>query len=357
MAPRFDRDQIVAALSPRAVLDRFGIEGRATGRELRTGVCPTCGPRSRRDAVAINLGTGMWDCKVTGCSGDVFALVAGLAGLDARRDFPKVLELAADIAGVSIATDPEAAQRIADRRRVEAARMQADQEARAAARATMPAKWAALATRHADGEAYLAGRGIDAAALRRHGDVVRYSLTGEPAVALRDLATGAITGVQYRCLAGDRKLRCEPGSQLAGAALHGRVGEIALGGEGGVDVAVLVEGLADTLVAVLTWPGCAIFGAPAGELERVATAVAPRIAACRGWLLVSVDNDRTGVDKATDAVVAAVHHGLVLAPLGAGLNGRGEVRLVRLGEHHDLADAHRAGWRWSWPSAAAGAIA
>ncbi|MBA3391132.1 MAG: hypothetical protein H0T89_00730 [Deltaproteobacteria bacterium] len=347
-------EDLRAAFSPGfpvMFLDHLGVKYQRRGDELRTKICPTCGPRNR-DAVCIAADHGAWVDQAHGCKGDIFALVAGYAGLDIKRDYPAVLKLAAQIAGVSDdGPDPDRARRIDEqRRRAEECERQARAE-RAAVVATMPARWASLDRGNPAGESYLLARGIDPAALRGRGDVVRFAPNGDPAVALRDLETGAIVGIQYRRLTGDTKLIAERGSQLAGSALFGRLDDI---DPEGVDVAIIVEGLADTLAACLAFPTVAVFGAPgASQIARIASAVAPRIAAARGWLLLVVDNDAAGTDNASDAIVEAVRAGLSLADAEAGLDGASTIRLVDIGSHHDLADAYAAGWRHEWPRAVA----
>jgi phage/plasmid primase-like uncharacterized protein len=341
---RLDRDQVRHGASVVATLDYFGKKFRGT-RQLRTRDCPACGQRSSW-AVSISAEDGLWLCHAHGCRGDLYSLVAGYAGLDVKRDFSRVLELTTNINGLDGLEEPEVQHRIAERRRLadaEAARHEAERQAAVAA---MPSIWESLDRRNHVGEKYLAGRGIPPRELRLRGDIVRYSAIGEPAVALRDLGTGEIVGIQYRRFQPDgNKLRGEPGSQQAGAALYGRIVDL---DPDGVDVAVIAEGLADTLAACLVWPGCAVIGSPgAGQLERVAAAIAPRVAACGGWLLISVDNDDPGIEGVGRAIVA---------PVDAGLHGASTVRLVQLGRgadgrlHHDLADAYQAGWRWRWPS-------
>jgi hypothetical protein len=347
-AVRLVATTIAAALKPTAVLDHYGIKYKRCGAELRTRQCSACGQRAS-DAVAINVDSGMWCCHRCSARGDIFALVAGYAGLDAKLDFPKVKALAAEIAGISTTTfDPELVRRLDERRQQEEQRRVQDEAGRAAAAASMPARWEALDRRSIVGERYLKGRGLDPADLRQRGDVVRYAPDGHPAMALRDLETGAIDGIQYRRLHGEIKLVCEKGSRIAGSALFGKPSDIDLDG---VDVAVIVEGLADTLAAVVAFPGCAIFGAPgAGQMSRIAAAVAPRVLAARGWLMLTADDDDTGIDNASDAVAEAVKAGLRLANSDAGLNGASTVRIVDIGAHHDLADAYAAGWRNEWPN-------
>jgi phage/plasmid primase-like uncharacterized protein len=327
-AARVDRDAVLSALVPTAVFDHHGVEYRRCGNEIRAKLCPACGPRSR-DAVCVSTVTGLWVCHRCGAHGDVLALVAQLAELDVEREFPRVLERAAEIAGLVGSTFAPTRTR---------------------APAALPTstldwdeRWAALDRRSLGGERYLMGRGIDPRALRAAGDVVRYTPHGEPAVALCGLEMGELVGIQHRRVdGGEPKVLCARGSRIAGAVLLGRLDDLDDHGEG-VDVAVIVEGLADALTAVLAFPGCAVFGAPgANQLESVAAAVAPRVVACRGWLLLVADDDDAGVNGAVAAVRAAQRAGLVLDR---------DLLLVDLGEHHDLADAWRAAWRWHWPSA------
>jgi hypothetical protein len=162
-------------------------------------------------------------------------------------------------------------------------------------------------------------------------NIVRRQLRGEPKVLALDLAD--VLGVT------------EPddlaGSLSTEGALVGRVTDLDTTGQG-ADVAVITEGVADTLAAVLAFPGCAIGGANgAGRMVDVARAVVPRIVEARGWLLVVPHNDDAGINAAGDALRLA---------MDAGLKLRESALAVDLGaEHKDLADAWHAGWRWQWP--------
>ena len=96
---RLEKREVAASLTAERVLDHFGIEYQRKGGELRFSICPECGSRSREDTVSINRKTGRWRCHAHECAGDILAMVADYAGVDIVRDFQRVLEIAADIAG------------------------------------------------------------------------------------------------------------------------------------------------------------------------------------------------------------------------------------------------------------------
>ena len=297
---KLDKQLICDALVPSTLLDHFKIEYRETHDQLYTRSCPACGERSR-ESMCIHATTGVFFCQHCSARGDVLALVAGYAQIDIKTQFRRVLEIASAIAGVGGELSPADHEAIEERRRQAAERAELQRQRTAAARERMPATWEALAKRDLRGEIYLRDRGLDPKLLR---DIVRYTRDGDPALPLRDLDTGNIVGVQLRSLdSGKPKLLCFRGSQLAGSALHGRITDL---DPDGVDVAVVVEGLADTLAAYLTFAGCAIFGAPgAAQIPAVVTAVAKRVAECRGWLLLTVDDDGVGVNSCVQAILAA----------------------------------------------------
>jgi hypothetical protein len=310
---RLDVGEVRAALRAADVLARFGIEARRAGDQLRTHHCPTCGQRSR-DAVVIDAETGVWTDHAHGCAGDVLALLAGYASIDIARDFRRVLELAAELAGTHAPPSFTSPAR--------------------AARPDFTEQWTALSRWHERGAEYLAGRGLYPLELRAQ-DVVRYSAAGDPAVALRDLRTGAVVGIQERRSAGPHTVK---GGAVKDAALIGRATEL---GRDGVDTAVICEGLVDSLTAVLAWPACAVFGAPgAGQLRSIARVVAPAVAAIAGWLFIAIDFDEPGIANGAQAIAAAVDAGMVVDR---------DLHVVDLGRHHDLNDAWRAGWRPTWP--------
>lgn len=329
-ANRLSPAEIRDALCPAEVLDYFGIAYARRGSELRTSMCPACGQRSR-DSVCVEAASGLFHCKVCGARGDVFTLIGRYAG---ETSFAAARTIAMQIAGLSDTRDPEMERRLAERRRQADERRRRERADLDALRSRLAQSWERYALNNEIGARYLDSRGIPSTDLRH---VVRYSEHGYPALPLRDLATGAIVGIQHRHTepGADPKIHTVTGSQVAGSALSGRLSDLA---PEGADVAVLVEGLADTLVAHLAFPGCAVFGAPgADQLETIARAVAPQVVEARGCVLLVPDNDDGGIRGAAKAVRAAERSGLELDR---------DLLLVDLGEHHDLADAWRAGWRW-----------
>jgi hypothetical protein len=222
-----------------------------------------------------------------------------------------------------------------DEIRVRAARGQAKYERelaerRAGATAGVPGRWAALARRSAEGERYLAGRGLDPLELVAR-DAVRFD-RDDPAVALHAY-DGAIVNIarQRRDPAASIKAPVLASCTTDGI-LVGRVDEIDCSG-GGPDVAVL-EGITDTLAGVLAFPGCVVAGAHcADRLPHVAAAIAPRLVAARGWLLIvpHVDGGK-GEECAADAVRVASRAGLRLDE---------SIHLVDVRPSKDLADAWR----------------
>lgn len=352
---RIEAEPVRAALAGRVLdlLDRYGAEYR-NGRNITLRECPACKRRQRRAAVKIHRDTGLWihhSGPSATCKGDALDLLGAFAGLDRSR-FPELLELAASVTGITAETSPAELARVsAEHRARREARERRAAAQRAAAEARVPALWAALAMHHPRGQRYLSSRGLDPMALRQRGDLVRYYRDGSPAVLVHDLESGRPINIARRQIDRDPKV-CTldiarvlelddadvDGSLSTTGTLVGRIVEI---DPEGPDVAVLVEGVTDSLAALLAFDTCIIIGANGWrQMSRVASAVAPRLVAARGWLLVAVDNDPQGITGAGDAITSAMEAGLVL---------RKSVRAIELGAHRDLTDAWAAGWRWTWP--------
>lgn len=340
---------IRALLTPAMVLDYYEVKRRGHA-QWSVQLCPHCG-QLKRGSLSIHATTGLWQCHHCNARGGLFDLVAGYAGIDPKKDFQRALGVAATIAGVPHGVpDEDYAKLLEEHRARIAAQSAAENARRERIRARMPWIWNALDRRNVTGESYLRDRGIDATFLYEH-DAVRYSKNGDPAVRLHDLATGNLTGIQYRMLRGDSKLLAHPGSQTAGASLLGRLDQLET-----TRIAVLVEGLADALVAHLLWPEAAVFGAAgAAQLEAIGTAVGAAIAKRRGILLIVPHNDDPGVKNTARAVMAATAAGLELTD-HMRKSDEAKMQLVDLGKnladqrHNDLADAWKCSrWRWRWP--------
>jgi hypothetical protein len=325
-----------ADIDPIAVLDRYGVDHDGEG-EVRFVECPSCGHRSKRGAASFNIDNGLGRCFHCKVRWNTYQLLQALEGADDVT--PIVKELVGD--------DPK---RIEQSREQREERRVAARSRRARQIAEMPTRWRALEPRHAGGEAYLREeRGIESLALPP--GVVRYTRAGWPSIAVRDLETGAIVGYQSRrilpCIGKESKVTSCPGSKLKGSALHGRLADL---DPDGCDVAVLVEGLMDSAAAILAFPTCAVFGAAGWEhMGTIAAALAPRVKAMRGWLVLVPHDDDAGADGAADAMRAAANAGLTIADDDAGLDGASSLRLLDLGPYNDLAEAWRAGIRWIWP--------
>lgn len=337
MTARIDVEEVRAALTRDAVVGRFGLRvyGLPGSRWLRVRECPACGHVFRRLAGAgVCIGVRGWHCLRCEASGDLLDLVARLSNHDIKREFPAVLQLGADLAGVVAIEDPRERER--RRRQLErqaAARRAADEraelEGRDEARASASRTWAGLLPHHDRGADYLAGRGLDAALLERRG-VVRYTDAGEPSVALRD-RHGQVWNVLRRRFGDvDPKVMGLRGGKAAGT-LAGTLDDII----GGRDV-IVPEGAMDTLTAVQAWPDATVLGANgAGQVANVVRGAAPRVRLAGGRLVLVVDPDAPGRRAAVEAAKVAISAGLVLDA---------SLRIVEF-KDQDLNKAWCAGWR------------
>lgn len=323
------RDAVIGAARGQIanVLDQLAVSYTRSGRQLRTGLCPTCGQRSGRDTVAIDAETGMWKCHAHDCHGSVIDLVAGYTTIDAKRDFPQALKATASLLGVSGDALPPPRPQSAPQ----------PPPSREPARAKALDCWNRCAVRCEAGEAYLAHRlGAAAAQTLMRDAVVRFALprmfAGDargPVLPLRDWDGMPVSAVVRRIDNAEPKA---PGLKdcPTDGTLHGAITEV----DRGSDV-YIVEGFFDTLAAYMTWPRAVVLGAHgAGNLRKIVERVAP-LAVARGATLWMVPHyDKAGIASVVEARKIAASAGLAL-DVGA--------RMVDLGEHKDLADAYRAG--------------
>lgn len=103
MTRRITRDEVVAALRVEDVMGHLGITGRFHGAWLRSARCAETDHGS--DAFALKR-DGHWHCYSCDKGGDILALLAAGMGVDVRANFSRVLELAAELAGIDM--DPGA---------------------------------------------------------------------------------------------------------------------------------------------------------------------------------------------------------------------------------------------------------
>lgn len=92
-----DRATVLAQLRAEDVVTHYGIPGQWRGRWLRSRRC-ALGDHDT-DAFGIKR-DGHWHCHACDQGGDLLKLIATGEKLDMRNDFPRILEIAAGIAGV-----------------------------------------------------------------------------------------------------------------------------------------------------------------------------------------------------------------------------------------------------------------
>jgi hypothetical protein len=303
------RDDIRVALSdPRRLCELLGLtEGmqrQASGLIVR---CPAHAEKRASCSVQERDGVVLANCHACGFGGDVFDLVAAVHRLDAKRDFPRVLELAADLAGVSLGRSSLPPRPVL--RPVPAP--EPSPEDRTAA-------WDALADIDEDCWEYLRSRGLaDASDICRLSTVAGYPLTQ----ALRD-ADGRVVAMQVRHLGGH-----EDAFRGVGPTGSGMFGDPAKAKH--ARLVVVCEGFADTLAATLAFR----------PVAHVAVVGVAGVKAASAVLALPWKGKRAAV-----AFDADEHGDRAAADLGAQLAKAGaRVDRVRPEGGKDLADMHRAG--------------
>lgn len=323
-------DDIRASLSVADVIRDYGLHARPRGPEFRLRECPRCHEKSRREAIAINARTGSWlhhgfERGAGGeCSGDVFDLIAACEGLDTRRDFRRVLERAAEIAGVANLTESDRERRavqLHERIRHEAV---AELERMISNRNTAGSTWNSLVRFEGRGMRYLATRGLDAARLV-DADAVRFASDGI-AVAIRD-AEGAPTNIARRLYEPGRSKVMVMADHSTRGTMIGAVADV----HGDCDV-IVTEGVIDSLTARVAWPSAVVLGANgAGNVPKVVESALARIKLAGARLSICPHDDDAGHRAAIRAGQIALAAGIEPAFIDY--------------EANDLNDAWKAGWR------------
>ncbi|HEX6052767.1 MAG TPA: hypothetical protein VFZ21_26055 [Gemmatimonadaceae bacterium] len=319
-----NKDTVLAALLVEDVLQHFGIQGVWRGRWLRSRRCP----KTDHDTETFGISRdARWHCFSCDAGGDLLRLVAFGHGLDPRTDFPRVIELAAEIAGV---TDDDsfggggAASKAVPRAPLPPIPPLAERVALAKRRAAWV--WDRLVRREetprsaADG--YLAHeRKLDPVGLRKLEDLRETPLRVTPGEASRtkDMArfvrSLSVPGVAIPVRAVDdgslvdiRIRRYEPrdgqpkivgmlGGVTVGPADRGGVRQLVgcYGHPECIDpgpslLVVVVEGAVDYLTALNVWPYAQVLGAvDAGCMGLVAGHAARQLASYPGAQLLIVE--------------------------------------------------------------------
>lgn len=347
-AARIDVNDVRLELRIEHVMERYGLHARKRGRAIRLPECPSCRLHSSSKAVWINTRKDTWGHFGHGkreggsCYGDAFDLIAVCESLDRRRDWQRILEIAAKIAGVDARplTDAERAERRAyhERMRAERDRLAEIEETKMLMEAKLKATatWQRLASqrRNIALRAYLrTARKLNPEPLIE-ADHVRSDLLGNVHVPLWSLDDGELVNVVSRAISEKNtgpKVLGLAGCPTAGT-LCGRLAEIQAGSK-----VLIAEGVIDTLTAIQLWPDHVVLGAHgAGRLTQIVEAAAPIVHAKGGRLVLVPDGDDVGQRCAINAGEAA---------LDAGLEMDETLVVVDLGDHHDLNDAHCAGWK------------
>lgn len=324
MTASIKRDDVLSALRPEDVVNHFGIKGQWRGRWMRSRRCGENDAHGS-DAFAINRETGKWHCHSCDKGGDLLMLVALSAGLSVKDDFPKVLEIAAEIAGVTPVNDGSDMFGIGPAPRP--ARPPMPELAPLPERIALAKKRAAwvwerlyTADRFAIPQAYLKERGLDAALVLSREDVrsTPLQISKELRTKIEERAPdisaemrtlwwtmgvrkGTLSiALPIRCVTDGRLVdvrlrRVEPlddmpkivsmvGNVTESAAERGKTRQLVgcYGNPHAIDAdhVVIVEGAMDYLTALQVWPDAQVLGAVnAGSLALVTAHAAAALAA------------------------------------------------------------------------------
>ncbi len=333
----FDVSEVRSALTTTSVLEAYGWKFKKSGGEFESMACPQRADHSRR-AFVINAESGRWQCFPCATAGDLFDFIAVAERMSMPGDFGKVLEKAAEIAGVGPPTTSDEERK--RRRDVWQAERQATEERDRTEResrdlAAVPiatAYWAGLERKNTKGFDYLSERRVGDVVLVK--DAVRFDLKhgGSPAVALFT-RTGKIRNVVSRRLPelGEPKTPGLYQCPSAGTFINA-VSQI----EPGRDV-YLTEGVMDSITARMAWPDAIVLGAHgAGNLAKIATVAAPEVIRVGSRMCVVPHRDARGFDTSLESCRMALEAGLS--------ERRGTLDIIDHGAK-DLNDAWRAGWR------------
>lgn len=338
-----DRATVVAALRAEDVVTHFAIPGQWRGRWMRSRRCAAADHET--DAFGISR-EGRFHCHACDTGGDLLRLIAIGHKLDLQHDFPAVLAIAAEIAGVE---DDDsfggsgAASKPVPRAPLPPVPPLAERVALAKRRAAWVwdrlCRWDHVGHtvpwgdpgRHCPSDIYLAKvRGLDPRKVRELEELRETPLAVTPQEAMKseDMKslsyTFAIPGLAIPVRAVDdgrlvdvRIRRFEP--REGQPKIVGMLGGVTVGGAdrgsvrqlvgcyghpehidpGDAGVVAVCEGALDYLTALQIWPdGQAVAAVDAGSMSLVAGHVATKLAAFPGARMVIVEqNDPAKLQK------------------------------------------------------------
>lgn len=339
------RDTVLSALRAEDVARHLGIEGQWRGLWMRSRRCAQADHATEAFAIKRD---GHWHCHACDVGGDLLALIATGERLDIRADFPRVLEIAAGIAGVDSDDDEFGAREKPAPKERPALPPQpplADRIALARRRAEWVwdrlYRWAEVARSRGDGkmmsagDVYLECRGLSPTSAHTREDIRETPMRVTAAEMAKSAELESLgylfaspgIALPVRSVARPNELvdirvrRFEPRVML-----DGRVQPKIVGMLGGITAAsaeagrprqligcyghpaeledepmvVVCEGWADYLTALEVWPEAKVLGAvEAGSMALVAAHAARMLAARddRGRLVIVEQNDRARRSK------------------------------------------------------------
>lgn len=357
---KVDRDAVIGALTPDAVLQHYQIQGRWHGRWFRSRRCPK--QDHSTDAMGMSVDS-KFACHACDLGGDLLTFIALAEKLDIRSDFAAVLERAAEIAGI-VADDDFGGSKPARPTRPPPPALPPLHERIATAKKRAAWVWSRLHDMERVRWEYLASRKIDpdvivrretlkATPMRVTADEIYRRGGHDGAVAklgrmfaklgicipVRHVADGTLVDIRSRRLDPQTYVD-DNGAEATEPKVIGMLGGIVRDGDELIgcyghpheleaEHVVVVEGWADYLTAILKWPYAAILGAvDAGSYPLVA-GFAARAIAERGTGKVTLVAQWDGLEGAADRAVN------VASKRAISLVGPGAV------EWHETGPAHK----------------
>lgn len=304
------RDDVVAALRAEDVADHLTIKGQWRGRWMRSHRCAETDHASAAFGIARD---GRWHCWSCDKGGDLLGLLALGERLDIKSDFPRVLEIAAAIAGVDDDNEFGAPVKPVAPERPDPPLLLPLPQRIALAKRRAAWVWDRLYDQGSLTDSYLRSRGLDPQRVQQResirttplkiqrpdqnaSDELRSlwwtmgSRRGSLAIVIpvRAVDDGRMIDLRARRVEpeeGQPKIIGMLGGVTSSPAERGRTRQL-LGCYGNPhsidsDHVVIVEGLMDHLTAIAVWPNATVLGAvEAGSLGLV-TGHAARVLAAR----------------------------------------------------------------------------